>query len=234
VSKHSYRAGLDKAPADVAAMFDRVAGRYDLTNTVLSGGQDRRWRRLTRQALDLRPGRRVLDVAAGTAVSTAELAKSGAACVAGDFSLGMLRAGQHRRVPLVGLDALHLPFADATFDALTISFGLRNVADPDAALAEFARVTRPGGQLLVCEFSRPTWAPLDKVYVEYLMRALPVVAAVVSSNPDAYRYLADSIRAWPAQADLAQRIATQGWTGVQWRNLTGGIVALHRARRRDR
>ncbi|MEJ7705453.1 MAG: demethylmenaquinone methyltransferase [Geodermatophilaceae bacterium] len=230
--KQSYRASLDKRPQDVAAMFDRVARRYDLTNTVLAGGQDRRWRRLTREALDLRPGHRVLDVAAGTAVSTAELARSGATCVAADFSLGMLRAGTRRGVPLVAADALRLPFADAAFDAVTISFGLRNVSDPDAALAEFARVTRPGGQLLVCEFSRPTWAPFETVYVEYLMRALPVLAEVVSSNPDAYRYLAESIRAWPAQADLAGRIADQGWHVVRWRNLTGGVVVLHHARRR--
>jgi len=232
VPKQSYRASLDKRPQDVAAMFDRVARRYDLTNTVLAGGQDRRWRRLTREALDLRPGHRVLDVAAGTAVSTAELARSGATCVAADFSLGMLRAGTRRGVPLVAADALRLPFADAAFDAVTISFGLRNVSDPDAALAEFARVTRPGGQLLVCEFSRPTWAPFETVYVEYLMRALPVLAEVVSSNPDAYRYLAESIRAWPAQADLAGRIADQGWHVVRWRNLTGGVVVLHHARRR--
>lgn len=230
--KQSYRASLDKRPQDVAAMFDRVARRYDLTNTVLAGGQDRRWRRLTRETLDLRPGHRVLDVAAGTAVSTAELARSGATCVAADFSLGMLRAGTRRGVPLVAADALRLPFADAAFDAVTISFGLRNVSDPDAALAEFARVTRPGGQLLVCEFSRPTWAPFETVYVEYLMRALPVLAEVVSSNPDAYRYLAESIRAWPAQADLAGRIADQGWHVVRWRNLTGGVVVLHHARRR--
>ena len=138
------RADLDKDPHDVAAMFDGVARRYDLTNTVLTAGQDRRWRALTRAALDLRPGERVLDLAAGTAVSTVSLARSGAWCVAADFSLGMLRAGAERAVPKVAADALALPFADAAFDAVTISFGLRNVADPDAALAELARVTRPG------------------------------------------------------------------------------------------
>lgn len=228
------RASLDKQPADVAAMFDRVARRYDVTNTVLSGGQDRRWRRITTAALALRPGELVLDVAAGTAVSTTVLADTGAYAVAGDFSLGMLRAGRHREVPLVALDALRLPFADATFDAVTISFGLRNVADPAAALAEFARVTRPGGRLAVCEFSRPTWAPFRRVYVEYLMRALPPIADVVSSNPDAYRYLAESIRAWPDQEALAHLVAGQGWQRVQWRNLSGGIVAIHRARRGDR
>ncbi|MBA3524802.1 MAG: class I SAM-dependent methyltransferase, partial [Geodermatophilaceae bacterium] len=128
-------------------MFDGVARRYDLTNTVLSGGQDRGWRRITREALALAGTDRVLDVAAGTAVSTAELARDGADVVACDFSLGMLRAGVGRRLPMVGADALHLPFGDDSFDAVTISFGLRNVSDPDAALAEFARITRPGGRL---------------------------------------------------------------------------------------
>ena len=226
-------ASLDKQPDEVAAMFDRVARRYDVTNTVLSAGRDRSWRRATVAALAVRPGERVLDLAAGTAVSTVPLARAGATAVACDFSLGMLRAGRRRRVPLVAGDALALPFADGVFDAVTISFGLRNVADPDAALAELARVTRPGGRLVVCEFSRPTWAPWRVVYTEYLMRALPAVARRVSSNPAAYVYLAESIRAWPDQAALAARIGAAGWTGVAWRDLTGGIVALHRAVRAD-
>ena len=212
-------------------MFDAVARRYDVTNTVLSFGQDRLWRTATRRALDLRPGERVLDLAAGTGVSTAELARSGAWCVATDFSQGMLRAGRHRRVPMVAGDAMALPYADAVFDAVTISFGLRNVADIDVALAEMARVTRPGGRLTVCEFSTPVLAPLRTVYMEYLMKALPQVATAVSSNPDAYVYLAESIRAWPDQQGLAERIAAAGWSQVRWRNLTGGITALHHARR---
>lgn len=225
------RAELDRNPRDVAAMFDGVARRYDLTNTLLTAGMDRRWRRLTREALGLRPGERVLDLAAGTAVSTVELARSGAWCVAADFSLGMLRAGQHRRVPKVAADALHLPFADGVFDAVTISFGLRNVADPDAALVEMARVTRPGGRLVVCEFSRPVWAPFRSSYYVGLRVVLPAVATCVSSNPEAYRYLGESIRDWPDQQQLAQRIAAAGWRDVAWRNLVGGVVALHRARR---
>ena len=225
------RADLDKDPHDVAAMFDGVAGRYDLTNTVLTAGQDRRWRARTREALDLRPGERVLDLAAGTAVSTVELARSGAWCVAADFSLGMLRAGHRRDVPKVAADALALPFADGVFDAVTISFGLRNVADPDLALAELARVTRTGGRLVVCEFGTPTWAPFRAVYYGGIEHVLPAVAERVSSNPEAYTYLAESIRAWPAQPELAERIAAAGWSAVGWRDLVGGAVALHRARR---
>jgi demethylmenaquinone methyltransferase / 2-methoxy-6-polyprenyl-1,4-benzoquinol methylase len=235
VPRTGSRAGLDKDPRDVARMFDAVASRYDLTNTLLSGGQDKLWRIATRRALAPVAGERVLDLAAGTGVSTVELARDGAWCLAADFSLGMLRAGRqrglHRGVPMAAADALHLPFADASFDAVTISFGLRNLVDPVAGLAEMARVTRPGGRLVVCEFSTPTWAPFAAVYHNYLMRALPAIATRVSSNPDAYVYLAESIRAWPNQAELAARIASAGWVDVAWRNLTGGIVALHRATR---
>ncbi|MFI6227431.1 bifunctional demethylmenaquinone methyltransferase/2-methoxy-6-polyprenyl-1,4-benzoquinol methylase [Micromonospora echinospora] len=225
------RASLDKQPHEVAAMFDGVAARYDLTNTVLSFGQDRGWRRATRAALALEPGERVLDVGAGTGVSTEELARSGAYAVGADLSLGMLAAGRRVRpeVPLLAGDALRLPFADATFDAVTISFALRNVSDPDAALRELARVTRPGGRLVVCEFSTPTNPAFRTVYLSYLMRSLPTVARSVSSNPDAYVYLAESIRAWPDQPALAARIGASGWGRVAWRNLTGGIAALHRA-----
>jgi len=225
------RATLDKDPHEVASMFDAVARRYDLTNTVLSLGQDRGWRRATRRALDVGPGDTVLDLAAGTAVSTEELARSGAHCVAADFSVGMLSAGSARPVPKVAGDATRLPFQDAAFDAVTISFGLRNVVDTDAALQEMARVTRPGGRLVVCEFSTPANPVFGTLYKEYLMQALPRVAQAVASNPEAYVYLAESIRAWPDQASLAARIQRAGWADVQWRNLTGGIVALHRATR---
>jgi demethylmenaquinone methyltransferase/2-methoxy-6-polyprenyl-1,4-benzoquinol methylase len=225
------RAGLDKRPAEVAAMFDRVARRYDVTNTVLSGGLDAGWRRATREALGARPGQTVLDVAAGTAVSTVELAAGGVTAIACDFSLGMLRAGAARPVPKVAGDAMALPLADASVDGVVISFGLRNVADLDAALREFRRVTRPGGTLVVCEFSRPTWSPFRTVYTEYLMRALPRIARSVSSNPDAYVYLAETIRSWPDQPALAARLQEAGWADVGWRNLTGGVVALHRGRK---
>ncbi|GAB2613728.1 demethylmenaquinone methyltransferase [Paractinoplanes abujensis] len=226
------RADLDKQPHEVAEMFDGVAERYDLTNTVLAFGQDRGWRRATRAALALRPGERVLDVGAGTGISTEELGRSGAFAVGADLSTGMLRAGRRVRaeVPLVAGDALKLPFADETFDAVTISFALRNVVEVEGALRELARVTRPGGRLVICEFSSPTFAPFRTVYMQYLMRSLPVVARGVSSNPEAYVYLAESIRAWPDQAALSARIAAAGpWSRIGWRNLTGGVVALHRA-----
>lgn len=224
------RARLDKEPHEVAAMFDDVASRYDVTNDVLSMGQTRLWRRAVVHAVDPQPGMRVLDLAAGTGTSTEPFVRAGASAVACDFSLGMLRVGRRREptLPFVAGDALSLPFADGAFDAVTISFGLRNVHDPQAALCELRRVTRPGGRLVVCEFSHPTWAPWRTVYVEYLMRALPAVARRVSSNPDAYVYLAESIRAWPDQAELAARIGAAGWGGVAWRDLSGGIVALHR------
>ncbi|MGW1677211.1 demethylmenaquinone methyltransferase [Saccharopolyspora sp. NPDC002376] len=223
------RAGLDKDPREVAAMFDGVARRYDLTNTVLSFGQDRRWREVTRRALSPKRDERVLDLAAGSGVSTEEFSRSGAWCVAADFSMGMLSVGRHRGVPMVAADALRLPFADESFDAVTISFGLRNLVDTAAGLREMQRVVRPGGRLVICEFSTPTWQPFRTIYMNYLMRALPSIARAVSSNPDAYVYLAESIREWPDQRELAELIAESGWTNVAWRNLTSGVVAIHRA-----
>ncbi|MER6138873.1 demethylmenaquinone methyltransferase [Streptomyces sparsogenes] len=224
------RASLDKQPQEVATMFDGVAAKYDLTNDVLSLGQARLWRKAVARALDVRPGERVLDLAAGTGTSSLPFAAAGAYVVPCDFSLGMLREGKrrHPQLPLTAGDATRLPFADGVFDAVTISFGLRNVHDPDAGLRELLRVTRPGGRLVVCEFSHPTWRPFRTVYTEYLMRALPPIATAVSSNPDAYVYLAESIRVWPDQPRLAARLGQAGWTKVAWRNLTGGIAALHR------
>jgi demethylmenaquinone methyltransferase/2-methoxy-6-polyprenyl-1,4-benzoquinol methylase len=225
------RASLDKHPRDVAAMFDDVAGRYDLTNDVLSLGQDRFWRKAVLAAVDAKPGEAVLDIAAGTGTSSEPFADSGVHVVPADFSLGMLRVGNRRRPDLgfTAADAMRLPFADDSFDAVTMSFGLRNVASVEAALGEFLRVTRPGGRLVVCEFSQPTNGAFRKVYTEYLMRSLPPIARRVSSNPDSYVYLAESIQAWPGQRELATRIRDVGWRDVAWRNLTGGIVALHRA-----
>jgi demethylmenaquinone methyltransferase / 2-methoxy-6-polyprenyl-1,4-benzoquinol methylase len=225
------KASLEKEPHEVAAMFDGVAARYDLTNDVLSLGQTRLWRREVTTAVDARAGERILDLAAGTGTSSVPFQQAGASVVACDFSFGMLEVGRERNPDLdfTAGDAMRLPFADDAFDTVTISFGLRNVADTTAALREMRRVTKPGGRLLVCEFSHPTFGPLRTVYLEYLMRALPTIARRVATNPEAYVYLAESIRAWPDQRGLATLIQAAGWSKVGWRDLSGGIVALHRA-----
>lgn len=227
------RASLEKQPAEVASMFDGIAERYDLVNDLTSLWQDRRWRRATVDAVAAMPGERVLDLAAGTGTSSEPFADDGALVVPSDFSLGMLRVGKQRRADLsfVAGDATRLPFADASFDAVTISFGLRNVTDTDAALREMLRVVRPGGRVVVCEFSTPTWEPFRVVYQEYLMRALPVIAGAVTRDRGSYDYLAESIRAWPDQPALARRMLDAGWENVAYRNLSGGIVALHRGAR---
>jgi demethylmenaquinone methyltransferase/2-methoxy-6-polyprenyl-1,4-benzoquinol methylase len=251
------RADLDKRPGDVAAMFDAIAGRYDLLNDLLSVGQVRLWRRAVARITGARPEERVLDLAAGTGTSSLTFTATGADCVACDFSLGMLQAGKSRldasqrgtgpgrrgfaggtrgvvppgRLSFVAGDALRLPFRDGAFDAVTISFGLRNVADPVAGLAEMRRVTRPGGRLAVCEFSAITIAQVDMLYRRYLLHVLPAVARRAARNPEAYEYLAESIVDWPAQRELAGLIETAGWSAVRWRNLSLGAVAVHVARR---
>ncbi|HEV3380342.1 MAG TPA: demethylmenaquinone methyltransferase [Trebonia sp.] len=234
------RADLDKQPRQVAKMFDALAERYDLMNDVLSGGQVRLWRKQVQRIVAARPDDRVLDLAAGTATSSVTFAESGAQCVACDFSFGMLRTGQTRllakdprqektrgTVNFVAGDALALPFGDESFDVVTISFGLRNVQRTREALTEMRRVTRPGGRLVVCEFSRITVPPLDMLYRRYLTGVLPTIAQIAARNPVAYDYLAESITDWPAQRELADVIRSAGWSAVRWRNLTLGIVAVH-------
>lgn len=225
------RAQLDKQPSDVRRMFDGVARRYDITNDILSFGQDRRWRRRVLRVVQPSPGERVLDLAAGTGTSSVPFQQAGAYVVPTDFSLGMLSVGKAARpeLPFTAGDGTKLPYADDTFDAVTISFGLRNIVDPVAGLREMLRVTRPGGRIVVCEFSHPTNAVFRKVYLEYLMKALPSVATAVSSAPDAYVYLAESIRAWPDQRGLAHMLVEAGWKHPRFINLSGGIVALHHA-----
>jgi demethylmenaquinone methyltransferase/2-methoxy-6-polyprenyl-1,4-benzoquinol methylase len=225
------RASLEKKPAEVASMFDGIAQRYDLTNDLISLGQDRRWRRATVDAVAASPGEKVLDLAAGTGTSSEPFARDGAVVVPSDFSLGMLRVGKSRRedLPFVAGDATRLPFADASFDAVTISFGLRNVDDTTGALREMLRVVRPGGRVVICEFSHPTWAPFRTLYMNYLMRALPAVAGAVTRDKGSYDYLAESIRAWPDQEALGALLLDAGWERASYRNLSGGIVALHRA-----
>ena len=225
------RAYLNKEPHEVAAMFDAVAKKYDITNDVLSLGQTRTWRKAVVAAVAPTVGEEILDLAAGTGTSTQPFYEAGANPTACDFSAGMIEVGrsQFPHLTFVQGDAMNLPFADETFDAVTISFGLRNVQDPKKALSEMARVTKPGGRLVVCEFSHPTWSPFRTIYMEYLMKALPAVANKMSSNPDAYVYLAESIRAWPNQDELSKVILASGWKTCEYRDLTGGIVALHRA-----
>lgn len=210
-------------------MFDVVARRYDVTNDVLSMGQDRRWRAKVLEMVAPKPGDRILDLAAGTGTSSEPFARAGAHVVPCDFSQGMLEVGKKARPDLdfTAGDGMRLPFADASFDAVTISFGLRNFVDPVKGLREMRRVTKPGGRLVVCEFSSPTWAPLRTVYLKYLMRALPTVAKRVSSDPESYVYLAESIADWPDQEALAKLLGEAGWGRVDWKNLSGGIVALH-------
>ena len=231
MQKFDARATLAKRRADVAAMFDGVAGRYDLMNDAMTGGLVRAWRAETLRAVDPRPGQRILDLAAGTGTSSRTFADAGALVVPADLSLGMVTEGKKRQPDLgfVNADALELPFADDTFDAVTISYGLRNIEDTLAALTEMRRVTAPGGVLVVAEFSTPTWGPFRTLYREYIPRVLPAIARVLSTNNPAYNYLAESINAWPDQATLAGLIREAGWHDVEWKNLSGGIVALHRA-----
>ncbi|NYE21236.1 demethylmenaquinone methyltransferase [Microbacterium immunditiarum] len=234
------RADLHKDPARVSGMFDQVARGYDRTNTVLSLGNDRMWRVATTRAVAPKRGERILDLAAGTGASSVSLARSGAEVVAADFSPGMIAEGRRRHGPgapgggirnlsFVEADATALPFGDDEFDAVTMSFGLRNVNDPKKALRELLRVTKPGGRLVICEFSHPPSRAFRGLYRFYNDRVLPVVAKTVSSNADAYDYLNESIKDWPDQRRLAAWIREAGWTDVAYRNLSLGIVALHRA-----
>ena len=231
------RPTAQKDAALVQQMFDRVAPRYDVANSIFSLGQDRHWRRVAARSVGAGPGKTILDVATGTGALANAMADAGADVVALDFSWNMVATGAARATPRRGHvwwsngDGTALPLPDASVDGVTIAFGLRNLPDPAAGLAEFARVTRPGGRLVVLEFSAPTWKPFRSLYTRYLVGAIPSLARVVTSDPAAYRYLAESIQAWPDQAALARIIGSAGWSEVGWQDLTGGIVAAHRALR---
>ena len=223
------RADLGKEPDEVSAMFDGVARRYDLLNDLLSLGRTKAWRKVATSTIAPKPGMRILDIAAGTGSSSRPLADAGADVISLDFSKGMLDAGRKRHPDLQFMqgDALALSFKENEFDVTTISFGLRNTADTSKALKESFRVLKSGGRIVIVEFSQPTNRLFRFIYLRYLMRALPTVARKVSSNPDAYVYLAESILAWPNQNGLADLMKAAGFGNVQWKNLTFGIVAIH-------
>ena len=225
------RADLGKDPEEVSSMFDGVARRYDLVNDLLSLGQTKRWRKKVQTIINPTKGMTILDIAAGPGSSSEPLFKAGADVTSLDFSEGMLEQGRKARpyLKFVKGDALNLPFADGTFDLTTISFGLRNTHDYKKALKEALRVTKSGGRMVIVEFSTPTFAPFRILYMNYLMKALPKLARRTSSNPAAYVYLAESIRAWPTQEQLASDMSAAGWTNPSWVNLTGGVVAVHTA-----
>jgi len=206
------RANLNKDPDEVAAMFDGVAKRYDLVNDLLSLGRTKAWRKATTAIIAPKAGMEILDLAAGPGSSSEPLYKAGATVFATDFSEGMLAQGRKAR-PYLNFskaDALNLPFEANRFDVVTISYGLRNTVTYEKALIEALRVTKPGGRIVIAEFSQPTHPIFRTIYTKYLMRLLPAIAKKTSSNPDAYVYLAESIRAWPDQAALAKSLKRRG------------------------
>jgi len=225
-------------PGRIREMFGEISGRYDLLNRLLSAGRDRSWRRVTVERLAPRPGERVLDLCGGTGDLALDLAAAGPSVVCADFSWPMLLGARPKlagagpgSVRLLLADALHLPFAEGSFDLVTIAFGLRNLRTVGEGLAEMRRVLRPGGRLGILEFSTPPGRLLRGAYHLYLGRFLPFVGGWVSGRPRAYRYLAESIRGFPDQAGLVREMAEAGLEKVEYRNLSAGIVALHTARR---
>ncbi|MDR9363159.1 MAG: bifunctional demethylmenaquinone methyltransferase/2-methoxy-6-polyprenyl-1,4-benzoquinol methylase UbiE [Microbacteriaceae bacterium] len=222
------KADMQKRPEEVSRMFDEVAETYDRTNDILSLGQSKLWRKSVRNLINPQSGQRILDLAAGTGTSSMALLGDGVQVVAADFSKGMLEVGKkrHPELEFAFADATKLPFKDKEFDAVTISFGIRNVENVDKALSEMFRVTKPGGVIVVCEFSHPKGL-FGWLYKFYLRRVLPTVAKLVAKNPDAYSYLGESIEAWPKQMDFASQIENSGFENVGFKNLSLGIVAVH-------
>ena len=211
-------------------MFDDVAHAYDKTNDLLSFGQAKLWRKKVLEKVAPQSGEKILDIAAGTGTSSMALKLPGVEVVAADFSKGMLAEGKKRypELEFVFADAMKLPFKNNEFDVVTMSFGLRNVQVRDKALGEFLRVLKPGGRLVICEFSHVPGL-LGVFYRAYLTLILPLVSRLASKTPDAYSYLSESIVAWPKQAELAKDIAKAGFSKTQWKNLSFGVVAIHSA-----
>jgi demethylmenaquinone methyltransferase/2-methoxy-6-polyprenyl-1,4-benzoquinol methylase len=219
----------------VGEVFDSVASRYDLMNDLMSAGLHRVWKAFTIAQAAIRPGMKVLDVAGGTADLSREFARragpTGEVWLT-DINASMLRIGRDRMLddgrvqPAVQCDAEHLPFPDGYFDRVTVAFGLRNMTHKERALAEMARVLRPGGRLLVLEFSR-VWKPLEPLYDLYSFGVLPWLGKRIAGDADSYRYLAESIRMHPDQETLAQMMRDAGLSRVRFFNMAGGVVALH-------
>jgi demethylmenaquinone methyltransferase / 2-methoxy-6-polyprenyl-1,4-benzoquinol methylase len=224
------KADLSKSPEQVSKMFDDVAHAYDKTNDLLSFGQAKLWRKKVLEKVAPQSGEKILDIAAGTGTSSMALKLPGVEVVAADFSKGMLAEGKKRypELEFVFADAMKLPFKNNEFDVVTMSFGLRNVQDRDKALGEFLRVLKPGGRLVICEFSHVPGL-LGVFYRAYLTLILPLVSRLASKTPAAYSYLSESIVAWPKQAELAKDIAKAGFSKTQWKNLSFGVVAIHSA-----
>ncbi len=222
--------------AKVAEVFHSVAARYDLMNDLMSAGLHRLWKRFTVAQAGLRPGMRVLDVAGGTADLTRlflkEVGDTGTVLLT-DINFSMLREGRDRMLnegrtpPAVQCDGERLPFPDNHFDCVSVAFGLRNMTHKDQALAEMHRVLKPGGRLLVLEFSK-VWKPLEPAYDLYSFKLLPLMGKLVANDPGSYQYLAESIRMHPGQEELKAMMETAGFARVQYHNLTAGIVALHK------
>ncbi|MEC9362282.1 bifunctional demethylmenaquinone methyltransferase/2-methoxy-6-polyprenyl-1,4-benzoquinol methylase UbiE [Sinimarinibacterium flocculans] len=235
--------GYEQVPAGekqsrVAGVFSSVARRYDLMNDLMSMGIHRLWKRFAVDLAGVRPGETVLDVAGGTGDLTKAFRRAAGPqgqVILSDINAAMLGEGRRRLidagvsgVPLVQANAECLPFADASFDCITIGFGLRNVTDKDAALRSMRRCLKPGGRLLVLEFSKPVIEPLSRAYDQYSFKVLPLLGRYVAQDEASYRYLAESIRMHPDQATLKDMMEGAGLERVQVYNLTGGIVAVHR------
>ncbi|MFL2531938.1 MAG: bifunctional demethylmenaquinone methyltransferase/2-methoxy-6-polyprenyl-1,4-benzoquinol methylase UbiE [Porticoccaceae bacterium] len=230
---------VEEKAGKVAEVFHSVAGNYDLMNDLMSGGIHRLWKRVTIEMSGVRPGHHVLDIAGGTGDLAAKFSRivgPEGTVVLADINDSMLKVGRDRlvdrgitdNVRFSQADAQHLPFPDNTFDVITIAFGLRNVTDKDMALRSMLRVLKPGGKLLVLEFSKPPNPLLSKIYDGYSFNVLPKLGKLFANDADSYQYLAESIRMHPNQETLLQMMDTAGFENTDYHNMTGGIVALHR------
>jgi demethylmenaquinone methyltransferase / 2-methoxy-6-polyprenyl-1,4-benzoquinol methylase len=230
---------VDEKAGKVAEVFHSVAGKYDLMNDLMSGGVHRLWKRFTIEISGVRAGHKVLDIAGGTGDLSYKFARKvgpEGLVVLADINDSMLKVGRDRltdrgvsgNITFSQADAQYLPFPDNTFDCITIAFGLRNVTDKDMAIRSMLRVLKPGGRLLILEFSKPKSELLGKVYDQYSFKLLPFMGKLITNDADSYRYLAESIRMHPDQETLKGMMETAGFANCSFHNMTGGIVALHK------